>query len=71
MNESSLRSPGEIKHDLKRDHDFYNLTMTYRLDSDIPLAYGEATDVLSGLHVAPAMNVLWREPDNDYYGESI
>lgn len=43
--------------------------MTYRLDSDMTLAYGEATDVLSGLHVAPAINVKWREPDNDYYGE--
>lgn len=62
------RSPGEIKHNLKQDHDFYNLTMTYRLDSDIPMSYGIVKDVVTGSVVAPALNVQWRDPD-DYYGK--
>lgn len=62
------RSPGEMKHDLERDHDFYNLTMTYRLDSDIKWFYGRTVDILSGAVIAPSVNVQWRKPDNDFYG---
>lgn len=63
-----FRAPGEIKHNLEADHDFYNLTMTYRLDSDIKWAYGGIIDKSTGATIAPAMHPPWRQPDNDFYG---
>ena len=57
-----------MKHSLKGDHDFYNLTMTYRLDSDIGWFYGQTVNLESGNVVAPSTKVKWRVPDNDFYG---
>lgn len=68
MTQHRFRSPGEVKHNLKLDHDFYNLTMTYRLDSDIQWFYGTTIDILSGAVVAPAINVQWREVDDNFNG---
>lgn len=50
--------------------DFYNLTMTYRLDSDIGWFYGYAEDRASSHVVAPGMNVNWQTPDEDFEGRS-
>jgi hypothetical protein len=49
--------------------DFYNLTATYRLDSDFTYLYGHVTDLHTQQRVAPSINVKWREPDVDFHGE--
>lgn len=69
---SSLESPGEIKHNLKLDREFYNLTMTYRLDSDIIWPYGYVKDKSTNQVIAPGYDPNWRgvDDDNDYLGES-
>lgn len=67
----NFRSPGEIKHDLNLDNDFYNLTMSYRLDSDISWNYGHTVDIETGNKIAPALDVHWREPDDDFNGKKI
>lgn len=58
-----------MKHDLNVDYSFYNLTMSYRLDSDIKWPYGYAIDLSTGREVAPALDVGWRQPDEDFFGE--
>jgi alpha-1,3-fucosyltransferase len=65
---SVLRSPGELKGNLNLDENFYNLTMSYRLDSDIDWFYGITVDLETGTTVAPAVHVQWKEPDNDFNG---
>lgn len=39
--------------------DFYNYTMTYRLDSDIPWPYFQMVDRKTGREVAPSANPHW------------
>ncbi|KOC68244.1 Alpha-(1,3)-fucosyltransferase C [Habropoda laboriosa] len=39
--------------------DFFNLTMTYRLDSDVVWTYGVVKDAHTGEVVAPSKNVDW------------
>lgn len=63
-----FRPPGEVKRNLDSDNEFYNLTMNYRLDSDIQWFIGVTTDLETGKRVAPAVNVQWREPDEDFSG---
>lgn len=60
-----------MKHDLEEEPNIYNFTMTCRLDSDIPWTYAEITEVESGRVIAPALNVNWREPDNNFSGIMI
>lgn len=68
---SSLESPGEIKHNLKLDREFYNLTMSYRLDSDIVWTYGIVRDKVTGQIVAPNYDPAWRGVDEiEDFGES-
>ncbi|KAH8419770.1 hypothetical protein KR009_002291 [Drosophila setifemur] len=59
---SLMESPGETKHRLDDELDFYNLTMTYRLDSDIVWPYGQLVDTETEAVVAPARNPHWRKP---------
>lgn len=49
--------------------DFYNLTMTYRLDSDIGWYYGFAEEFESHHIVAPDKKVNWKQPDEDFEGK--
>lgn len=42
------------------DLDIFNLTMTYRLDSDIRFPYGEVVDKVTRVVVAPNYEVDWR-----------
>lgn len=58
-----LEAPPNIKHNLILDHNFYNLTMTYRFDSDILWHYGKIVDAETGNVLAPSLDVVWREPD--------
>jgi alpha-1,3-fucosyltransferase len=48
--------------------DFFNLTMTYRLDSDIVFAYGKTIDIESGVKVAPGTDIKWRHPIENFTG---
>ncbi|XP_076280335.1 alpha-(1,3)-fucosyltransferase C isoform X2 [Lasioglossum baleicum] len=41
--------------------DFFNLTMTYRLDSDIPWPYSSVIEKATGQFVAPMLNTTWNE----------
>lgn len=47
------------------------MTMTVRLDSDIPWPYGEFTEVETGKIVAPALKVEWKNPDQNFKGSEI
>ncbi|TDG40097.1 hypothetical protein AWZ03_013481 [Drosophila navojoa] len=57
-----MEPPGETKHQLSDERHFYNLTMTYRLDSDIVWPYAHVVDTLTGARVAPATFAHWRAP---------
>jgi alpha-1,3-fucosyltransferase len=46
----------------------FNLTMTYRLDSDIFFAYSELIDIKTNVPTAPKFHVDWRVPDKDFAG---
>jgi alpha-1,3-fucosyltransferase len=50
------------------EENFYNLSMTYRLDSDIFYAYGRVVDLRTRSVVAPKLDVPWRQPPKDYKG---
>jgi hypothetical protein len=67
----AFRSPAEVKHNLDLDHDFYNLTMTYRLDSDFKWTFGAAFDRSTGARIAPDKNVAWKTPDKRFYGRQL
>jgi hypothetical protein len=65
-----FRAPCYIRHDLDLDKNFYNLTLTHRLDSDIVFYYGKARDIKANKEIAPAMNVQWKQPENDFKGKT-
>ncbi|XP_062139124.1 alpha-(1,3)-fucosyltransferase C [Drosophila sulfurigaster albostrigata] len=56
-----MEPPGETKHRLSDEHNFYNLTMSYRLDSDIVWPYAYMMDVETGARVAPTLQPHWRQ----------
>jgi alpha-1,3-fucosyltransferase len=56
-------NPAHIPYALKIDHKQYNLTMTYRLDSDIFWPYGRVNVSNSDENVAPNSNIIWKTPD--------
>jgi len=55
----NLESPANWAIPRKYDKEYFNLTMTYRLDSDVPWTYGIIEDVKSGEFVAPSRNADW------------
>lgn len=55
-----MEPPGETKHVLSDEGGFYNLTMTYRLDSDIFWPYMFFEDIETGQIVAPSASPTWR-----------
>ncbi|XP_017009342.2 alpha-(1,3)-fucosyltransferase C [Drosophila takahashii] len=57
-----MEPPGETKHRLDDERGFYNLTMTYRLDSDVVWPYGQLLDIETGAVVAPSERPHWRKP---------
>lgn len=46
----------------------FNLTMTYRLDSDLPWVYGQIQDLETSKIIAPKLHVNWRKPTNNFTG---
>lgn len=59
----NLESPANRAIPYKYE-DYFNLTMTYRLDSDIPWTYDIIEDIKTGKFVAPSRNVDWRASRN-------
>lgn len=60
----NLESPANRAIPYKYCEDYFNLTMTYRLDSDIPWTYDIIEDVKSGKFVAPSRDVDWSASRN-------
>lgn len=56
--ESARRSPIP-----ERRSDFYNMTITYRLDSDAPWPYFHISDLDTGAVVSPSLNPNWGTPE--------
>lgn len=56
-----MEPPGETKHVLSDEGGFYNLTMSYRLDSDLLWPYQIIEDKETGAVVAPAIQPKWRQ----------
>ncbi|KAL9880569.1 alpha-(1,3)-fucosyltransferase C [Glossina fuscipes fuscipes] len=66
-----MEPPAETKHILRNENGFYNLTMSYRLDSDILWPYKWIMDKETEMRVAPAEFPQWRkqfvhENDDDF-----
>ncbi|XP_037931601.1 alpha-(1,3)-fucosyltransferase C [Teleopsis dalmanni] len=68
-----MEPPGETKHVLNDENYFYNLTMTYRLDSDILWPYMYFFDKTNSAIVAPTAKSapIWREPPDEYNNTAI
>jgi hypothetical protein len=69
----NLESPAHTKHELNTDHDFYNMTMTYRSDSDIVWPYSIIVDVETGEQIAPVPGrnwPKWRMPEENFFGKN-
>ncbi|KAH8329920.1 hypothetical protein KR067_007643, partial [Drosophila pandora] len=66
-----MEPPGETKHRLDDEIGFYNLTMTYRLDSDIVWPYGQVVDTETGSVVAPSPHPHWRKPPSGFNNTEI
>jgi alpha-1,3-fucosyltransferase len=45
--------------------------MTCRLDLDISWPYGEITEIESGRVVAPAINVDWKQPNENFKDDKM
>lgn len=60
----NLESPANRAIPYKFYEDYFNLTMTYRLDSDIPWTYDLIEDVKSGKFIAPSRDVDWSASQN-------
>jgi alpha-1,3-fucosyltransferase len=66
---SNLESPLHTQRNLRNDRSFFNLTMTYRMDSDIVWPYAVFEDQITGEVVAPNYSPQWRTADEDFFGE--
>jgi alpha-1,3-fucosyltransferase len=66
-----FRAPARLNHNLKKDANIFNLTMTCRLDSDFPWTYGEIIEIESKKVVAPAINVDWKQPNENFKDDKI
>lgn len=62
---ASKECPPNVLYKMKNDHKLYNLTMTYRLDSDIGWVYGRVIDKATGKAVAPNYNPSFRPVDDE------
>jgi hypothetical protein len=64
----AFRAPVRLLHDLDRERNLINFTMSHRLDSDILWPYAEVVEKSTGNVVAPALNIKWRQPDKKFKG---
>ncbi|XP_070499670.1 alpha-(1,3)-fucosyltransferase C-like [Chironomus tepperi] len=66
-----LESPFLCFENLNRFQNFFNLTMTYRFDSDIHWHYGSFFDKQTNELVAPLKMPNWKIPENDFYDQEL
>ncbi|XP_053949982.1 alpha-(1,3)-fucosyltransferase C [Anastrepha ludens] len=66
-----MEPPGETKHVLTDEAGFYNMTMSYRLDSDIMWPYQYFEDIETGELVAPAVHAKWRQVPVEWNETSV
>uniref|UniRef100_A0A0A1XS94 Fucosyltransferase n=1 Tax=Zeugodacus cucurbitae TaxID=28588 RepID=A0A0A1XS94_ZEUCU len=60
---AQLESPEHTWHNLNAERNFYNLTMSYRLDSDIVWSYNVVKMISSRQIVAPTRDPIWPSVD--------
>ncbi|CAG9810433.1 unnamed protein product [Chironomus riparius] len=60
---ANQESPVHTAHNLNQNKNFFNMTFTYRLDSDILFPYATIADIKSGAVVAPSRKAIWRVPE--------
>jgi hypothetical protein len=63
-----FRSPATVFEDLNEFRNFYNLTMTYRKDANIPWYYGYFIKNSTGEIISPSSEPKWLDVDEDFYG---
>ncbi|XP_058063621.1 alpha-(1,3)-fucosyltransferase C [Anopheles bellator] len=66
-----MESPAHTKHMLALDDNFFNWTMTYRLDSDVLFNYQNIIDLESGEVVSPALQPIWRNGFSSYANDTL
>ncbi|XP_058123234.1 alpha-(1,3)-fucosyltransferase C-like [Anopheles ziemanni] len=66
-----MESPAHTKHLLALDTDYFNWTMTYRLDSDVLFNYLNIVDIESGEVISPGLSPTWRNGHREYVNESL
>lgn len=52
-------------------HDFFNMTMTYRLDADVLFRYGFVKEYYTKKFIAPALSPGWKIPPENYTSKFI
>ncbi|XP_062539992.1 alpha-(1,3)-fucosyltransferase C [Armigeres subalbatus] len=68
---ANMESPAHTKHLLGGDRDFFNWTMTYRLDSDVVWNYNNFVDAVTDVVVSPNERPQWRRDFEEYYNETV
>jgi len=66
----SLEAPTFIRENLSPFDNYYNLTMTYRMDSDIKWDYGRVLKTETEEVIAPSKNPQWLIPDDQFFDEN-
>ncbi|XP_046802714.1 alpha-(1,3)-fucosyltransferase C-like [Lucilia cuprina] len=66
-----MESPCATEHSLSNERNFYNLTMTYRMDSDILWPYNWFADKETGMRIIPAEYPQWRSVPDSYNDTTI
>jgi alpha-1,3-fucosyltransferase len=65
---SHFRAPTFIREHLKRFNNYYNMTMTYRMDSDVEWDYGKIVSAETNEVIAPSKTPNWKSPDDSFFG---
>uniref|UniRef100_A0A1Q3FID7 Fucosyltransferase n=1 Tax=Culex tarsalis TaxID=7177 RepID=A0A1Q3FID7_CULTA len=66
---ANMESPAHTKHLLDGDYNFFNWTMTYRLDSDVVWNYNNVVEKLDAddrMAVGPSQRPQWRRGADEY-----
>ncbi|KAL7011765.1 hypothetical protein ACKWTF_014435 [Chironomus riparius] len=56
-------SPIYTWHNFEHDKGFFDMTVTYRQDSDVYFGYSKMVEISSNLIVSPSKEHVWREPE--------
>uniref|UniRef100_A0A182SWT6 Fucosyltransferase n=1 Tax=Anopheles maculatus TaxID=74869 RepID=A0A182SWT6_9DIPT len=66
-----MESPAHTKHMLGLDGNYFNWTMTYRLDSDVLFNYLNVVDLESAEVISPAMHPSWRNGFQEFSNATL